>query len=331
MFNKFLASVKALPPRGVDWAKHLGPVALYGMDCGFPKSSQRILEHFYKCPPDSDFYAELTFHDTAPIECPPETVAFLPVLNCGRMHHDNEVTNATRGEWFTSSTETAMELLEKGYIPVSVGGDGLATRSMVEGYRRLFPHEDVVLVHFSAKPQLTHPEDPIRVLLDNKAVKGVIDIGNRCVTSEERKVRKELKLFYMDMHAIYAKGIFCIRDFRNDYPVFLSINADVLDPAFAPGVEDPVPGGLSTRELLHMIAGIRGPRIAGIDIYGYNPALDVRRQDGLGLTEMALAKVLKEAIVKSYCISTVTAEEGMARVQMMQREGTMSPVPYPDH
>ncbi|CBZ27141.1 agmatinase-like protein [Leishmania mexicana MHOM/GT/2001/U1103] len=332
MFAKFLSRVKALPPRSGDWANKLGPVALMGCSGGAHMSSTKLLNHFYTSPRDCDMYAELTFHEPGPVECPPETVIFFPVIQCGEMLDDkSEPSKATKDDWYLAMTEATTELLEKGYVPVSAGGDGSATLAMVEAYKRLFRSSEVVLIHCSARPALEKAEQPIRVLLEKDLLKGVVEIGNRCVSSGDRKVRKQHKVMYMDMQAIYAKGLFCIRDIRNDYPVFLSIDADVLDPAFAPAVQSPVPGGLSTRDLLHIMTGIRGPKVAGIDIHGYHPSLDMCRSDGVGLTQMALTKVLKESIVKAYTISTQTAEEGLERVRLMQRQGTLSDNPYPDY
>lgn len=332
MFGKFLSRIKALPPRSSDWMGRLGPVALIGYSSGAPKSSAKLLNHLIEAPRDCDMYAELTFHEPGSVECPPDSVIFLPVITCGEMlDRPDGAEKVSKEEWYLGMTETATELFEKGYTPVSAGGDGSATLAMIESYKRLFPTDDVVLLHFAARPSVANVEDPIRILLEKNLLKGVVDVANRCVSSGDRRIRKQFKLFYMDIHAIYAKGLFCIRDIRNDYPVFISIDANVLDPAFAPGVTSPVPGGLSTRDLLHILTGVRGPKVVGIDIHGYHPELDICRGDGLGLTQMALAKVIKEAILKSYAISTQTEEEGIERVKVMQRQGTLSENPYPDH
>lgn len=337
MFTKFLSRISGLPARSSEWASRIGPVALFGYDKGIPDSSEKLLGHFYKSPLDCDFYAELTLHDNAPIECPPESVMFLPVLKCGSMQcGDSEDVNRCSTpsdmDWAVSSSQVSAELAEKGYIPVSVGGDGTATLNMIEGYKRLFPSEEIVLIHFSARPSIGKTTDPIRVLLEKKLLKGVVSIGNRCVSAADRKVRKDFQVFYMDMHAIFSKGLFCIRDIRNDYSVFVSINTDVLDPSCAPAVSEPIAGGLSTRELLHIISGIRGPKVIGADIFGYHPEVDVYRKDGMtGLSQIALSKVLKETILKAYTISTTTEEEGIERIKMMQRQGTLSKNPYPDY
>lgn len=73
-------------------------------------------------------------------------------------------------------------------------------------------------------------------------------------------------------------------------PVYVSLDLDGLDPAFAPGVAHPEPGGLSTRHVIELLHRIRAP-IAGIDIVEYNPKNDHR-----DLTARVAAKLLKEAI-----------------------------------
>jgi arginase family enzyme len=75
-------------------------------------------------------------------------------------------------------------------------------------------------------------------------------------------------------------------DFRG--PVYLSLDMDVLDPAFAPGVSHHEPGGPSTRDVLQLIHSLRVP-ITGADIVEFNP-----ERDPLGITAMAAAKFLKE-------------------------------------
>ena len=73
-----------------------------------------------------------------------------------------------------------------------------------------------------------------------------------------------------------------------DGPLYLSLDLDALDPAFAPGVSHPEPGGLSTRELLTILHTLPGP-LVGADIVELNPLRDPR-----GLTARVAAKLLKE-------------------------------------
>jgi agmatinase len=57
--------------------------------------------------------------------------------------------------------------------------------------------------------------------------------------------------------------------------VYLSVDVDVLDPAFAPGTGTPEPGGLTSRELLRAVRRIAGSvRLAGLDVVEVAPAYD---------------------------------------------------------
>ncbi|HET7741641.1 MAG TPA: arginase family protein, partial [Mycobacterium sp.] len=59
-----------------------------------------------------------------------------------------------------------------------------------------------------------------------------------------------------------------------DTPVYLSIDIDVLDPAFAPGTGTPESGGLSARELLRMLRQLSGLNLVGADVVEVAPAYD---------------------------------------------------------
>ena len=106
----------------------------------------------------------------------------------------------------------------------------------------------------------------------------------------------------LDMHTLHQQDAHpsrAICDFINAHVpqgahVYLSVDLDALDPAFAPGVSHHEPGGLSTRELLAGIHGIRRDcPLVGADVVEFNPARDVN-----GVTAMVAAKVAKEIIGK---------------------------------
>jgi arginase family enzyme len=73
-----------------------------------------------------------------------------------------------------------------------------------------------------------------------------------------------------------------------DGPLYLSIDLDGFDPAFAPGVSHHEPGGLSVRDVLAVLRRVQGP-IVGADIVEYNPGRDVN-----GVTAVLAAKLVKE-------------------------------------
>ncbi len=66
-----------------------------------------------------------------------------------------------------------------------------------------------------------------------------------------------------------------------DRPVYVSIDIDVLDPAFAPGTGTPEAGGITSRELLTIIRGLAGLKIVGCDIVEVAPAYDHAQITGI--------------------------------------------------
>ena len=77
-----------------------------------------------------------------------------------------------------------------------------------------------------------------------------------------------------------------------DGPLYVSVDIDVLDPAFAPGVSHREPGGLSVRQLLTLIQSLGGP-IIGADVVELNP-----QRDPDGTTARVAAKITKELVAR---------------------------------
>ncbi|TWU73779.1 hypothetical protein ED733_003791 [Metarhizium rileyi] len=77
-----------------------------------------------------------------------------------------------------------------------------------------------------------------------------------------------------------------------DDPVYLSVDIDVLDPAFAPGTGTPEPGGWTTRELIRILRGIEGLNIVGADVVEVSPAYQGRGEE----TALAAAQVVYEIL-----------------------------------
>ncbi|GLQ99074.1 hypothetical protein GCM10007863_34940 [Dyella mobilis] len=82
----------------------------------------------------------------------------------------------------------------------------------------------------------------------------------------------------------------CHDDLRLDIatPIYLSIDIDGLDPAYAPGVAHREPGGLSPRQVINLIHRLTSP-IVGADIVEYNPSCDIAN-----ITATVAAKLVKE-------------------------------------
>ncbi len=75
--------------------------------------------------------------------------------------------------------------------------------------------------------------------------------------------------------------------------MYVTVDLDALDPAFAPGVSHHEPGGMSTRQLLDSLRQIAasGATVVGADVVELNPTRDVN-----DVTAMVAAKVVRELL-----------------------------------
>lgn len=97
-----------------------------------------------------------------------------------------------------------------------------------------------------------------------------------------------------DMDEIGTAGIIegIMRALGTEQPVYLSVDIDVLDPAFAPGTGTPEPGGWTTRELIRVLRGIEGLNLVGADVVEVSPAYQGRGEE----TALAAAQVVYEVL-----------------------------------
>lgn len=172
---------------------------------------------------------------------------------------------------------------------ISLGGDHAITYPILRAYAKRYP--DLSILHLDAHSdlyddfegnRLSHAS-PFARIMEEGLAKRLVQVGIRTMT---RHLREQVERFGVE--------VFEMRDWRDDQyldfdsPVYLSLDLDGLDPAFAPGVAHPEPGGLSTRQALSLIQQSNGT-IVGADIVEYNPGLDPT-----GITAMVAAKLLKE-------------------------------------
>ena len=96
----------------------------------------------------------------------------------------------------------------------------------------------------------------------------------------------------MDIESIRIEGVVQrIRERVGDLPVYVSIDIDVLDPSAAPGTGTPEAGGLTSRELLGILRGLRGVRLVGGDVVEVAPAYDHAE-----ITALAASHVVYELV-----------------------------------
>ena len=126
----------------------------------------------------------------------------------------------------------------------------------------------------------------------------VAEVGVRSCSYEEFGLIQSGSLRIYGADVIKGEGLSRIAEELADFTssgggvAHLSIDIDVLDPCYAPGVEDPEPEGLSVSELIYLIREIiRAGNVVSCDIVEVNPRLDVN-----GLTSVVAAKIALEVL-----------------------------------
>ncbi len=183
------------------------------------------------------------------------------------------------------------ELLNKKARVISIGGDHSITYPIIRAYGKRY--SELSILHLDAHPDLydelygnRHSHAcPFARIMEENLVKRLVQVGVRTLTGHQREQAKRFGVEIIEMREIDR-----VNEIMFNGPVYLSLDMDCLDPAFAPGVSHQEPGGMSTREVLGIIQNLKG-KLIGADLVEYNPARDT--QD---ITGMVAGKLLKEII-----------------------------------
>tara|TARA_Y100000310_G_C20602666_1_gene773871 strand:- start:79 stop:921 length:843 start_codon:yes stop_codon:yes gene_type:complete len=178
-------------------------------------------------------------------------------------------------------------------IPITLGGDHSITAEVLKSMK------DVTIIYFDAHPDIVSSMHGYygSVLSDVEVDLGkCIEIGIREPEIEELKNIKKSRL-----HVVYAESFYenSLEDIWKEVKktvkgkVYVSVDLDVFDPSFAPGVSTPVPGGLNFNQVLYLMKRIMSElEVVGFDIMELNP-----RYDKDEMTAHLAAKLMLEMIV----------------------------------
>ncbi len=189
----------------------------------------------------------------------------------------------------------AAALAARGVFPIFLGGDHSISWPLVRAIRRGVPR--LTILHLDAHPDLydNYENDPhshaspfARVLEEGSA-NHLIQCGIRTLNAHQRDQARRFGVEMVTMREGLEAMISAAR--RVEGPAYLSVDIDALDPAFAPGISHPEPGGLSTRELLSVIQAVPKGALVGADVVELNPENDLR-----DLTARVAAKIVKEIV-----------------------------------
>ncbi len=179
------------------------------------------------------------------------------------------------------------------YPLITLGGDHSITYPILKAlYKK---HGAVDILHIDAHADLYNDFEgdpyshacPFARIMENKFASRLVQIGIRTLSQHQKE---QAELFGVEIIQMKDFNIHKLPELKN--PLYLSLDIDALDPAYAPGVSHHEPGGLSTRDIITIIQNIKVPILAA-DIVEYNPTRDIN-----GMTAMVSAKLLKEIAVK---------------------------------
>ncbi len=177
------------------------------------------------------------------------------------------------------------QIVDAGVLPLSVGGDHSITHPILKAVGAKAP---VGMIHIDAHCDTSGAQDltkfhhggPFR----NAVLDGVLDptrviqIGIRGSAEYLWEFSYESGMTVIHAEEVTALGIPAIIEKAlavvGDGPTYLSFDIDSLDPSFAPGTGTPEIGGLTTREVLELLRGLKGVNLVGGDVVEVAPQYD---------------------------------------------------------
>ncbi len=184
---------------------------------------------------------------------------------------------------------TVAQAAREGDMPLVLGGDHAISLPIVKALAGI--HGALDILHFDAHPDLyddfggdprSHAS-PFARIMEGGYARRLVQIGIRTLHRHCREQAERFGVEIVEMRHFRRETVP-----RLDGPLYVSIDMDGFDPAFAPGVSHHEPGGLTVRDVVGVIADIGRPLI-GADIVEFNPARDVN-----GVTAVLCAKLVRE-------------------------------------
>lgn len=194
--------------------------------------------------------------------------------------------------------EQARKIIEAGKVPVTLGGDHSLTADVLKAAGSA---QKLALLYFDAHPDFVSSARNYygSVLTDSADYidyKKSMLVGTRAAEPEEIENAKKAGLAMVTPIDITDFGVHnvaeMIREKVAGSRVYISVDLDCVDPAFAPGVSVPSPGGVTIADLLYLLTStISSCEIVGFDIVELSPDYDAD-----GLTAGLAARILTECI-----------------------------------
>ena len=194
---------------------------------------------------------------------------------------------------FEQIVAAVTEATAEGARLLSIGGDHFVTWPIVEALSK--QHRDLTIVHIDAHPDLYDELDgdrfshacPFARIMEAGLAKRLVQYGIRTATTHQREQVDRFGVEMFDVNR-WDGSVATV-----DGPVYLTIDVDGLDPAFAPGVSHHEPGGLTMRQVLDIVHNLAdgNVEVVGADIVEINPERDIH-----DMTAMVGAKLVRECL-----------------------------------
>ncbi|MEL6675993.1 MAG: agmatinase [Bacteroidota bacterium] len=181
--------------------------------------------------------------------------------------------------------------LADGHRLLTLGGDHSITYPIIQAYAEKYPGFHILQIDAHGDLYDEFEGDrfshacPFARIMEEQLTPRLIQVGIRTLSTHQRQ---QAQTYGVEVHEMKDGPLSEIS--LGDHPLYISLDMDAFDPAYAPGVSHHEPGGLTAREVLNFLQRIKAP-IVGADIVEYNPRRDVQ-----GMTAMLAAKMMKELL-----------------------------------
>lgn len=192
--------------------------------------------------------------------------------------------------------QTIGQVLNDGKIPFLLGGEHLVSLPAIEQASKKY--QNLVLLHFDAHADLRQQylgqdyshATVIRRAADIIGGKNIYQFGIRSGTRDEFLYAKAHTHMYVDN--ILEPLTQLIPQIQGK-PVYVTLDIDVVDPAYAPGTGTPEPGGCTAADIIKAVHLLGKLNVVGMDVVEVSPMLDQSER-----TALLAAKLVREAILQ---------------------------------
>jgi arginase len=213
----------------------------------------------------------------------------IDVFADGRLIDHGDIQFSSTADPWIVIEEKVTRVIESGDALICLGGDHAITHPIMRAMRQC--HPALTILHIDAHADIYHAyqgnprshASPFARIMEEGLADRLIQVGLRTINDHHRE---QFKRFGVEI--VEAGRCPETLPLNLKTPVYVSLDMDALDPAYAPGVSHREPGGLSTRQVIDLIHAIDQPIVAA-DIVEYNPRCDIS-----GITATVAAKLVKE-------------------------------------